>query len=421
MSMLFSVSASPRFACAVEAVADTAPYAIAGGAVPWRGRREAKLRPGLDPRRLAALIPVAVERCRLDLTGKVVLTEAACGAYVVTPILAACAGAKRVYATTKSTRTAPSTTSSRRRSPWPSWPACATGIEIVTGRSSGIVAQADIITNSGHVRPIDRRMIGWMKPSAVVSLMYEAWEFRKGDVDLDACRERRIRVGATDERHPDVDVFSFLGPMAVKLLLDAHVAVYRSSVLLLCDNPFAGFLTRGLKRAGATVDVAESVATAPRQKRYDAIVVALHPREVPVVSAADAHLISSNWPGAVVGQFWGDIDRAALDDLNVPLWPEKGPGAGHMGILPSAIGPEPVIRLQTGGLKVGELLGSGMPRDGAQRLPAADGRRRGRACVMFSWSASGRRRQARSSRWRSTVMWSASCAGSTQTLAVRTR
>jgi len=238
-------------------------------------------------------------------------------------------------------------------------------IEIVTGRSPAIVAQADIITNSGHVRPIDRDMIGWMKPSAVVSLMYEAWEFRPGDVDLDACRERQIRVGATDERHPDVDVFSFLAPMAVKLLLDAHVAVYRSSILLLCDNPFSGFILRGLIRAGATVDVADSVATAPRQQRYDAIVVALHPRDVPVVSAADARLISCNWPGAVVAQFWGDIDRAALDDLHVPLWPEKAPAAGHMGILPSAIGPEPVIRLQAGGLKVGELLSAGSARNAA--------------------------------------------------------
>jgi hypothetical protein len=166
--------------------------------------------------------------------------------------------------------------------------------------------------------------------------------------------------------------------MAVKLLLDAQVAVYRSSILLLCDNPFSGFLVRGLKRAGATVDVAESVATAPRQGRYDAIVVALQPRDVPVVSAADARLISCNWPGAVVGQFWGDIDRAALENLNVPLWPEKGPGAGHMAILPSAIGPEPVIRLQAGGLKVGELLGSATARNAAhdclQLMDVAEGR-----------------------------------------------
>lgn len=375
--MPFEVGASPRLARAVKTVEDAPPFAAAGGAGPWRGRRAAGLRPGLDPRLLAALIHDAVERCRLDLTGKVVLTEAACGAYVVTPILAACAGAARVYATTKATAHGTVEEVIAQTLEVAQLAGVRDRIEIVTGRSPAIVAQADIITNSGHVRPIDREMIGWMKPSAVVSLMYEAWEFRPGDVDLDACRDRRIRVGATDERHPDVDVFSFLGPMAVKLLLDAHVAVYRSSILLLCDNPFSGFLVRGLKRAGAVVDLADSVATAQRYKRYDAIVVALQPRDVPVVSAADARLISGTWPGAVVGQFWGDIDRIALDDLNVPLWPEKGPGAGHMGILPSAIGPEPVIRLQAGGLKVGELLTSGTARDAAhdclQVMDSAEG------------------------------------------------
>ena len=39
----------------------------------------------------------------LDLKGKTVLTEAASGAYVVTPLLAAIAGAK-VYAFTRTTR-----------------------------------------------------------------------------------------------------------------------------------------------------------------------------------------------------------------------------------------------------------------------------------------------------------------------------
>ena len=50
-------------------------------------------RPGLDPRRLVRLMREAVDRCDLDLQGLTVLTEAASGAYVVTPVLAAMAGA----------------------------------------------------------------------------------------------------------------------------------------------------------------------------------------------------------------------------------------------------------------------------------------------------------------------------------------
>jgi hypothetical protein len=31
-----------------------------------------------------------------------------------------------------------------------------------------------------------------------------------------------------------------------------------------------------------------------------------------------------------------------------------------MGVLPSSVGPEPIVRLQTGGLKVGQVLARGL-------------------------------------------------------------
>jgi hypothetical protein len=311
---------------------------------------------GLDPRRLVALVRAAVERCRLDLSGQVVLTEAASGAYVVTPLLAACAGADRVYAMTRSTAYGMADAIARETLALATLAGVRDRIEIVTSRSAAIVSRADIVTNSGHVRPIDAEFVGWMKPSAVISLMYEDWEFRPQDIDVDACRERGIRIGATNERHPDVDVFSFLGMMATKLLLDAHVAVYRSAILLLCDNPFCGFIARTLRRAGATVDVAARIAEAPLGTYYDAILVSLTPQRSLTVTAADAREIARRWPEAVVAQFWGDIDRDALAAVGVPVCPAQAPAAGHMAVLPSAIGPEAVIRLQAGGLKVGELL-----------------------------------------------------------------
>ena len=50
------------------------------------------------------------------------------------------------------------------------------------------------------------------------------------------------------------------------------------------------------------------------------------------------------------------------------MWPEKAPKPGHMGILPSALGPEPIIRLQVGGLKVGQLLAQGLEKASAADL-----------------------------------------------------
>jgi hypothetical protein len=229
-------------------------------------------------------------------------------------------------------------------------------VEIVPDRSRAVVAQADVVTNSGRVRPIDADLISWMRPTAVVPLMYEAWELRAGDVDVAACSRAGIAVAGTDERHPAVDVFGFLGAMAVRLLTDAGVAVHGTRVLLLCDNAFAPFIEAGLTGVGAAVDVASALPRARPALPYDAIVVASRPRPEPVLSADDARAIAEAWPDAVVAQFWGDVDRAACRDAGVPVWPAAAPRPGHMGILPSAIGPDPVVRLQSAGLKVGEIL-----------------------------------------------------------------
>ena len=324
--------------------------------------------PGLNPQRLVQLMATAVERCHLDLRGAVVLTEARTGAYIVTPILAAMAGASHVLAVTRSTRYGSVEQVCEQTLHLAELAGVNGGIEVVSAKTATLVAQADIITNSGHVRPLDAIMIGWMKPTAVIPLMYEAWELRPDDLDVDACHRRGILVAGTNERHPAVDVFSYLGVMAIKLLLEAGVSVYSTRLLLLCDNAFAGYIERGLIGAGAKVDVCADLAAAitSGQPAYDAIVVALQPKPEPVLMAADINAIAKRWPGAVIAQYWGDVDRAAAEAAGVPIWPPEAPGPGHMAILPSAVGPESIVRLQSGGLKVGEVLWRAANASGAE-------------------------------------------------------
>jgi hypothetical protein len=299
----------------------------------------------------------AVRRCTLDLREAVVLTEAATGAYVVTPVLAAMAGAACVFALTRSTKYGTVAEITEQTEHLAHLAGVNARVRVVTEKTPELVGQADIITNSGHVRPIDRAMVGWMKSTAVIPLMYEAWELRPTDIDVAACRQRGIRLAGTNERHPAVDVFSYLGIMAVKLLLDAGVAVFGSRILLLCDNPFAPYIQRGLAGAGAEVELHVRLADAlAAANPCDALLVALQPQPDPVIGPADAVAIASSWPGAVVAQYWGDIDRSALAAAGAQVWPGHAPAAGHMAILPSGVGPEPIVRLQAGGLKVAEVL-----------------------------------------------------------------
>jgi len=317
------------------------------------------MRPGLDPRRLIRLMSAAIGRCGLDLSGLTVLTEAASGAYVVTPVLAAMAGAD-VYALAAGTAYASSEEIQKLTAELARLGSVTDRIQLVHGKDPAVVGAADIVTNSGQVRPIDATMVASMKASSVVPLMYESWEYRHTDVDLPACRVRGIIVAGTNERHPDVDVFSFLGQMAIMQLHDAGIEVRGSHVLLLCDNPFAPFIMDDLKNCGAEVIEARQLTADVLSPHCDAVVLAMHPREAPVFTGAEAGLLSQRAPGAVLVQYWGDADRAALSAAGVPVWPPEAPRAGHMGVLPSAIGPDPIVRLQTGGLKVGQILARGL-------------------------------------------------------------
>ena len=314
------------------------------------------VRPGLHPLRLARLVDEAVVRCAIDLTGAVVLTEAATASYAVTPVIAARAGASRVYAVTRSTRFGSVDQVRAETLELARLLGVDNRIQVVDEKRRAIVEDADIVTNSGHVRPLDAEMIAWMKPSAVIPLMYETWELRPADVDLAACRKRGLLVAGTNERHPAVDVFSFLGILAIRLLHDAGVAVFKSSVLVVCDNDFGPYIERGLSQAGAAVDLVRDAAAGPAGVAYDVILVAMTPRPGPVLSESDVRRIAATWPDAVVAQYFGDLDRALVASLGLSIWPVEAPRPGHMGILPAEVGPEPTLRLQSGGLKAGEVL-----------------------------------------------------------------
>jgi hypothetical protein len=313
------------------------------------------MRKSPPPEQLIDLMREAIERCALDLSGLSVLTEAASGAYAVTSVLAALSGARRVVALARDTRYGTVAEVAREVASLARSTNVAERIEIVTEKTRAIVADADIITNSGHLRPIDREMIGWMKPTAVIPLMYEAWELRAADIDVAACAARGIAVAGTNERHPAVEVFSFLGPVAERLLADAGIALRGCRIVVLSDNAFRDFIVRHFIEAGAVAEAAQSLNDISMLP-CDTLLVAMTPNSWPIIGSHEAEIIATRCPGALVAQFWGDIDREALTQCGMRFWPIEAPAPGHQSIMLSTVGPEPIVRLQAGGLKVGEVM-----------------------------------------------------------------
>ncbi|MDF0494633.1 hypothetical protein [Bradyrhizobium yuanmingense] len=303
----------------------------------------------------------AVARTRLDLSELTVLTEAATGAYAVTAVLAAMAGARHVYAFTRPTRHGTAADARQQTLELADSVGVADRIEVLEQITPDILHQTDIVTNSGHLRPLTAALIDKLPNEAVIALMFEVWEFRPKDLDMEACLARGIPIVGVNERHPSVDVFSFLGPLCVKQLHDCGLSVYKSRIALLCDNDFVGSLRAGLASSGASVDTFDDVHALCRDE-WDAVVVALRPAAGPRIGSLEAtHLAACAPPGAVVAQFWGDMDRTALCANGLGVWPAAPPALGHMGILLSEIGPEPIVRLQAGGLRAAEWVRRGRP------------------------------------------------------------
>jgi hypothetical protein len=313
------------------------------------------LRPGFAPQRMVALMSGAVERLRLDLRGLNVLTEATSGAYACTAVLAAMARARWVYAYARDTAYGSCGDLARQTLALARAAGVQERVEIVTLPPHGMAFEAQIVTNSGSLRPLDAELVARLPQGAVVALMYEAWEFRPGDVDLSACLARQIPVVALNERHPAVDVFPYLGPLAVRELHDAGIAVHGCRIAVLCDNDFGPFICRTLESVGGAVWQAETPDALPVES-FDAVLVALQPRGRLAVDADEARrLVDRHGPVPLV-QFWGDLDRATLASLGMSVWPPEAPPPGRMGILFPAIGPEAVVHLQAGGLRAAELV-----------------------------------------------------------------
>lgn len=320
----------------------------------------------------------AVERLNLNLAGKVVLTEAATGAYIVTPVIAALAGAE-VYAYTRDTRYG-SVADVRKQTDdlLAQFGDKNLKVTIIDNLTPDIIAKADIITNSGHLRPLNSEKLQNAKKGTVIPLMYEAWEWRDADLDIEHCKKNGIVVGATNERHPDVDVFNYLGDMAVKQVFDAGLCPYKNKFVLICNNDFGPFIAKVIARncEGLGVidteenkgkynfDNVEWIGNFPeinipeKYKDAEAVIFTAYPFDQDWIgenSPVSLQKIKDEFHDPLILRYAGDIDTEAFDRNKVRYFPAHV-HSGHMGILPSAIGNDPIIRLQSGGLKVGELL-----------------------------------------------------------------
>jgi len=322
-----------------------------------------------NQQRVYGLIKRAISDFELDLNGINVLTEAASGPYVVTPIIAALAGAASVVACTKDSVYGTVAEISDYTQSLASSFGVSGKIQVSALSAKKFAPQTNLVTNLGFLRPIDEAFISLLPKDAGISLMWEPWEFRDGDVDLRACKNYSIPVLGTNETHPRLQIFRYVGLTALKLLLEREIEVFQSNILVVGSGHFGHETNQVLKSNGANVVRLEpnkkweptSSKIYDFLKKTDAIVLVEHECSDQLLggrSGLPLELIKENAVDVV--HICGLIDYNELASEGISVFPEKEVPFGVMTVATDYVGPRPVIDLHTAGLKVGELLVNGM-------------------------------------------------------------
>lgn len=316
--------------------------------------------------RIHLLMRDAIRKFKLDLTKLNVLTEAASGYYMLTPLIAAMAGAKNVYALTKDSSYGKSSDISEATLAAAGRLGIRSRIKILYSREAPEISQADVVTNLGHVRPLDKEFLRRLKTTAAIPLMWEAWEYRPEDIDLSECRRIGIPVLATNEEHRYLRTFDYVGHLTLKLLFEAGIEVFGSKIIVLGDRKFADKAVRSLRLMGSEVKrihsgklhIAHSAPMRSFISECAAIVVAEHVCRHQLIgpkSPIRAGFLRRLNPGITIVHIAGNVGKDIKASC-IRCYPKQPAKAGHMSFTTDYLGPRPLIDLHTAGLKIGEAM-----------------------------------------------------------------
>ena len=327
-------------------------------------------------RRIYKIAREYISEFDLNLKDLTVFTEAASGYYLFTSIICSMANAKMVYAITKDSvwGKAEDIKSQTRRLAY-QW-GCEDNIKVVEEKSAEIISMCDIITNTGFVRPIDDQIISWMKATAVVPLMWETWEYRPGEIDLDSCREKGILVMGTDEENR-LARFQFSGYLAWHLLFKSKIEVFKNRIFIFGSGPIGKavnevFYNNKIEYRWSSFDPSppgkfkefyipsnDKAAILAFISSADAIICVEHFYNKPVIAengvVTPEEILQAN-DTALLLYLCGSIDYEKIKALGITIYPDRKVPFGYYTTSSYELGPRAVLQLSVAGLKVGEAM-----------------------------------------------------------------
>ncbi|MFP4447199.1 MAG: hypothetical protein ACLFPH_00540 [Bacteroidales bacterium] len=294
----------------------------------------------------------AVEKFNLDLSGLNVLTEAATGSYSVTPVIAAIAGA-HVYAYSKDSHYG--TFKEVEKQTYSLAEKCNVEkrVEVIDSLGRVDLSSVNILTNTGFLRPVTTALISQLSSGCVIPYMFEPWEFRKADIDLEACRKKGIKVYGTNEEDERLKTFQYIGYTVLYFLLKKKLTPFSAKILVIGNDKFINPIAEVLSNNQYSFDLVEEYSKKPEPGRYNTIIIAERQREKCIIGPGEDCFMNSKHihEDMFVFHIAGRVD---FNDLKADYIPKEPAPFGYMSFNTDFIDSGAVIDLHTAGLKVGE-------------------------------------------------------------------
>jgi hypothetical protein len=310
----------------------------------------------------------------LDLSGLTVATELGSGNYAFTCAIAALANAEKVYAISRTSRFGTFEQNCGDLEQIISNLNIENKITVVNNKNSQILQDADILTNSGFVRPIDREVIDDLKPTTVIPLMWETWEFRREEIDLPYARNKGILILGTNESKLGINIFGYRGFLVSKLFFECGLELHTDRVLLIGSGRLGNhlakfFLINNINFRWISFDeclpdelnkfIVHQNEASNILHNLDAIIFAEHMHPIELLGkngVINASKLSHCNPLVQLIQICGCIDKEEVDKNSLAIYPKDILPFGHMTVSADYLGPKATLELNTAGLKVGEIM-----------------------------------------------------------------
>lgn len=296
----------------------------------------------------------------LNLAGLTILTEAASNIFVVTPLIALAGQAKKVYALCQNSQYGNYKTIAHNTYRMAQKMGLdISKLDIIAKNKFKAHREINIVTNLGHVRPLDKKILSLFQRGTVLSYMCEAWEYRPSDLDLKFCQKYDLPVFGVNEEHPLVNCFCETGLIALKLIFEAKISLIGARIAIISRDKFGREILKSIRHFNQkTVLINHFENIKKRLNNLDLIIIADYQYPKTIIGSKgiiSPEILKKQSPNVKIIQFCGHSNLKDIKKAGISVYPNFELESQRMFQTLGDISYKAVIRLYTAGLKVGEI------------------------------------------------------------------